>query len=271
MRFVLLAGSVLALSGCLFRTQTTESISSTDAAEALDEASVSAQASELTSASIDIATNFTIGQAAAQAAQNLEGFIAAQLPCADITLSGATLTVVYGAKLGSCTWNGHNFGGTQTITIIPTGSGVEVDHTWASFTNGVVSVSGTATVTWDSVNPSRHVTHDLAWTRIWDGRTGEGTADVTQTPLSGGVTVGFEENGTRTWTGQSGQWTLAIDGVEVRWADPVPQSGSYMLTTPSAKSAILAFSRLDDTEIQVVFTSGTSVFTFKVTETGQSS
>lgn len=272
MRSLLFAASAtVALNACMLRVDASSSMTAGQAGEALDEASVSAQASELTSASIDVATNFTIGEAAEKAAQDLSSFIASQLPCAGVTLSGSTLTVVYGAKLGTCSWAGHTFSGTQTITILPTSTGVEVDHTWKSFTNGVVSVDGTATVTWDSVHPARHVTHDLSWTRIWDGRTGHGTADLTQTPLSGGVVVGFEENGTRTWTGQSGTWELSIQAVQVRWADPVPQSGSYMLTTPDDKTAILAFSRVDGTTIAVSLTSGTSSFSFDVTETGQSS
>jgi len=270
--FFFAAVGLLSLNACAFRVGSgSTTMTSGEASEALDEAAVSAQASELTSASIDIATNFTIGQAAAQAAQNLSSFIASQLACADITVSQNTLTVIYGAKLGGCTYNGHVFSGKQTITITTTQTSVEVDHTWTDFTNGIVSVTGDAQVTWDAAHPSRHVTHDLTWTRIWDGRQGHGTADVTQTPLTGGVLVGFEENGTRTWSGTSGLWTLDIDSVEVRWADPVPQAGSYVLTAPSLKTATLSFTRLTDTTIEVSLTSGKSSFDFKVTETGQSS
>jgi len=268
--FFFLVLGVVALDGCLLRADSS-AMSSSEASEALDEASVSSQASELTSASIDIATNFTIGEAAEQAAQDLSTFIVSQMPCAAITVSGSTLTVDYGAKPGACVYNGHTFSGEETITITPNSSGVEVDHSWTNFTNGVVSVTGTAQVTWNTVSPSRHVTHSLTWTRVWDGRTGTGTADLTQTPLTGGVVVGFEENGTRTWDGESGHWSLDVDDVQVRWADPVPQSGSYTLTAPSLKTATLAFSRVDDSTIQVDLTSGHSSFDFDVTETGQSS
>lgn len=270
MRSLLFACGLVALNACLLRADSS-AMTASEAAEALDEASVSAQASELTSASVDLATHFTIGEAAAQAAQDLSNFIVSQLPCAAITVSGSKLTVDYGAKLGACVYAGHTFSGQETISITPSGAGVEVDHTWTNFTNGVVSVSGTAVVTWDAAHPSRHVTHDLTWTRVWDGRTGEGTADLTQTPLTGGVLVGFEENGTRTWDGKSGHWSLAVDGVQVRWADPVPQSGSYTLTAPSLKTASLAFSRVNDTTIAVTLSSGKSSFSFTVTETGQSS
>ncbi len=272
MRLFFMTVGLLSLNACALRVGgSNTTMTSSEASEALDEASVSAQASELTTASIDIATNFTIGQAAEQAAQNLSSFIASQLACADITVSGDMLTVVYGAKPGNCTYNGHVFSGTQTITITTTKTTVEVDHTWANFSDGIVSVTGDAQVTWDAQNPSRHVAHDLTWTRVWDGRQGQGTADVTQTPLTGGVLVGFEESGTRTWTGASGTWSLAIDSVQVRWADAVPQSGSYVLTTPSLKTATLAFTRLTDATIQVALTSGKSSFQFDVTETGQSS
>jgi len=270
MRTTFLIAAFLSLNACLLRTSG-DGMTTSQASEALDEASVSAQASELTSASIDVSTNFTIGEAAEQAAQDLSAFIQSQLPCASITLSGNTLAVVYGANPGACTYDGHTFSGSETISISPNGTGVEVDHTWTKFSDGVVTVSGTANVTWDAVNPSRHVVHSLDWTRVWDNRTGHGTADLTQTPLSGGVVVGFQESGTRTWTGESGEWTLDVNDVQVRWADPVPQSGSYVLTTPDAKTATLSFSRVDASTIAVELTSGNSTFTFDVTETGQTS
>ena len=275
-RFASLVGVVVVgvgLNGCALRMNGGgDSITASEASEALDEASASAQAADLTSASIDVATNFTIGQAAEQAAAELSAFIASQLPCAGVTLAGSTLTVVYGAKLGNCTYNGHTFSGTQTLTITKLGtSSVEVDHTWSSFSNGVVSVSGSAQVTWDFANPSRHVVHDLTWTRLWDGRQGHGTGDRLQTPLAGGIAVGFQEDGSRTWDGTSGHWDLSIDAVQMRWADPVPQAGSYTLTLPNLKTVTMSFSRVDDNTIRVTVSTTKSSFGFNVTRTGQTS
>src|SRR5581483_12098849 len=89
-----------------------------EAREAVTEASVSSQASDLTSASIDITTSFTIGQGVQAAANELKTFIQSQLPCADISVSNNTLTIVYGAKPGMCFYRGHQFSGKAQVSIV---------------------------------------------------------------------------------------------------------------------------------------------------------
>ena len=83
----------------------------------MEQASDAGQAEGLTSASVDISTNFTIGQAVKDGAAELKTFIGTQLPCADVTLEDATLTVVYGAKAGNCAYRVHTFSGTHTISL----------------------------------------------------------------------------------------------------------------------------------------------------------
>ena len=63
-----------------------------EAHEALEESQADSQASSLTQNTIEISTNFTIGQGAANAAGELRQFIETQLPCADIQLENATLS-----------------------------------------------------------------------------------------------------------------------------------------------------------------------------------
>src|SRR4051812_5773245 len=121
-----------------------------EAHEALDESTVESQASSLTTSSVEISTNFTIGMAVEEAATELKTFIGTQLPCADITLVKATLTVKYGVKAGNCVYNGHKFSGTHSITVSKNEDDqVLVDHTWTDLSNGVVKVTGSAHVTWD--------------------------------------------------------------------------------------------------------------------------
>ena len=50
--------------------------------------------------------------------------------------------------------------------------GVVVQHTWEDLSNEIVSVSGSAEVTWSLQDRSRHVVHELTWTRLSDGRQG---------------------------------------------------------------------------------------------------
>jgi hypothetical protein len=239
----------LALGGCAQK-----SLTAGEAQEAVTQTQVDTEAQALTSNTVDITTNFTIGQAVEQAASELGAFIRAQLPCADVSVSGSTLIVQYGVS-GSCPWHGMTFTGTHTVTISKNDSDeVIVDHTWDALSNGKVEVSGTATVTWNLADPSRHIQHDLTWTHLMTGRTGEGKGDRTQKPLDaaeGGLAAGFTEDGERSWTGKAGEWTLDISGLKMRWVDPVPEAGSLTLDTPYEKTVTLDFSRINASTIHV--------------------
>ncbi len=50
----------------------------------------------------------------------------------------------------------------------------------------------------------------------------------------------------------------------MRWEDPVPQAGKYVLATPKNRSITLAFSRVDDATIEVELSSGDKSFKFDV-------
>ena len=193
------------------------------ARQALDEASVASQAEALTENEVEISTNFTIGDAVETAAQNLRDFITSQLPCAGITLSGATLSIQYGANPGNCTYRGQTFSGKTSVTIAKNDSGdVEVKHHWDGFSNGKVSVTGDATVTWSLNDKTRHVVHTATWTRVSDGLTATGSGDRTQQPLAGGILEGFQVDGSRSWSGQS----RAVGPGYRRRADALGRSGA---------------------------------------------
>jgi hypothetical protein len=232
-----------------------ESFTRAEAQEALEESSGTTAADSLASASIEISTNFTIGGAVEAAAGEVRSFVQSQLPCAEIALSGATLTVEYGVNPGSCTYRGHEFTGTHAMTVEANEmSQVHVHHEWTGLSNGVVMLDGSADVTWDLAAKSRHVVHHAEWTHLESGRTGVGDGDRTQTPLAGGLAEGISVAGTRAWTGPRGRWDLGIDDVEMRWVDPVPQSGRYTLVTPKEKTVTLGFARVDADTIAVTLT-----------------
>lgn len=240
-----------------------------EARQALEETALSGDAASLTGGSLEIATSFTLGQAVEAAAEEIRGFVTSQLPCAEVTLSGASLTVEYGANAGNCTYRGHEYSGSHTITLSRNDQdAVVVDHEWDALSNGRVTVSGTAKVTWNAEDPSRHVVHDLQWTRLADGREGQGSGDRTQRPLPGGLEEGIQVDGIRSWSGQSGDWDLAISGVQMRWADPVPQAGSYTLQSPEGRDLGMSFSRVDEDTIEVTVSSEGKSFSFNVTSTG---
>lgn len=244
---------LLSLAGC----QRKEGLTAEEARQAKEELEVGSTTQALTSQTIEVGTHFTIGDAVEKAAGELRDFVQSQKACADATLSGHTLTVRYGAH-GACPFNGHqSITGTHEITVSRNENAeVVVDHVWTDLSNGDVKVSGTAEVTWNFADPTRHVKHDLVWTRLSDGRTGEGTGDRVQRPLADDagkpdIGIGFSEAGTREWTGKAGKWDLSIDDLQMRWEDPIPQAGTLTLDTPFDKTVSVAFSRKDASTIHM--------------------
>lgn len=263
----------LPLKGALLATLTLSTacgaMTREEAQEALEEVKVASQAQALTSESVELSTHFKIGDAVSAAAEELRDFIQSQLPCAEVTLEAdsgrATLTVEYGANGDDCVYRGNAFTGRHIISIAKNDEDlVQVDHVWQEFSNGKVSLDGTATVEWDFENKSRHVVHDASWTRLSDGRHGEGSGDRIQRPLEGGLLEGFSVDGSRHWKGKRGNWDLDIDNVEMRWVDPVPQAGKYTLDTPFDKRVSLSFDRVNATTIEVTVAGPKRSFDFKV-------
>jgi len=251
----------LSLTGCQRRD---DGLTAQEAAEARDELEVGSTSSALTGQAVEIGTHFTIGGALANAEQNVKDFLTSQSSCAEVTIADHTLTIEYGAH-GVCLWNGKPITGTHEITISKTdASELVVDHTLTDLSNGDVKVSGTAHVTWNSADPSRHIQHDLTWTRLSDGRTGEGKGDRIQRPLDGDLAVGFTEDGTRTWDGKRGHWDLTIDGLQMRWIDPIPQAGTLTLDTPFDKTVSASFVRKDDKTIAMTLAGPRGSITFDV-------
>lgn len=258
----------VALSACP-KSETDDPLTLAEAQEAVEESTLSDQAVSVVNGTVEITTNFTIGQAVEQAAEELRAFVASQLPCADIEVSAGTLSIEYGVKPGNCTYNGHSYTGKHTVNVAKNDEGeVLVQHSWDKISNAIVEVSGTADVTWSSQDRSRHVVHELTWTRLSDGREGTGSGDRTQSTLAGGIAEGIRVDGSRTWEGQSGRWDVAINSVEMRWVDPVPQSGSYVMSTPFGKSSSMAFQREDADTIRVTVSGGRRSFSFLVSKAG---
>jgi hypothetical protein len=236
-----------------------------EAREALDEIELSSQAQALTSGAVEISTDFTIGEGVESAGEELRDFIAAEIPCAEITLSPGQLSIEYGARPGSCSYRGQRYRGQHIINVSRNDADqVIVDHVWDDLENDNVRVDGTATVTWSRADQTRHIVHEAEWTRLRDGRSGEGSGDRLQRPLGSGWALGFGVEGEREWRGPSGRWQLEMAGVEMRWVDPVPQAGRYTLDTPFGESLSATFARSGDTSIRVTIAGKRRSFDFDV-------
>ena len=241
-----------------------------EAQDAVVEASVASQASNVAEGSIELTTSFTLGGAVEDAAEEIRAFVTTQLPCADVVREGATVTITYGVTEDICLWNGQSFTGSHSVTVSKSEENdVLVQHTWDKVSNGRVEVSGSADVTWDIDAKTRHVVHELEWRRLSDGRAGTGSGDRLQSALDGAWTNGVVVAGSRAWDGERGNWGLEIDDVEWRWVDPIPQSGSYELTNPANKQLKLTFERVDDDTIHVFVDGARRDFEFDVTSLGE--
>lgn len=193
--------------------------------------------------------------------------MATQLPCAEIQLADATLTVTYGAKSGNCIYKGHTFSGSHSIHVQKNDQAqVLVHHEWKGLSNGRVKLDGTADVTWDFEAKSRQVVHSVKWTRVNDGFSVTGEGYGTQTPLAGGVLEGIEVT-----VPLVVQQPGPVGPDHRRRPDalgrPGAAVGSYTLLTPK-KTLSLSFERVDEDTIKVTVGNGKRSFNFDVTKIG---
>jgi hypothetical protein len=236
-----------------------------EANEAVAEAQLSSEAQGLTDGMVEITTDFTIGHAVEDTAEELREFVASQIPCAEAERAGGTVTINWGVAGDGCTYNGQTYTGTTAVSIARTEAGsLEVSHVWTDLSNGKVTVNGNATITWNGMDRTRRVEHESTWT---DGtRTVTGTGDRTQTFLETDADSGWklQVDGSRAWKNGDRAWDLDINQVTIRSVDPVPESGSYKLVNPAGKSLTLSFSRVDEITIQVTVSGPRKDFMFNV-------
>jgi hypothetical protein len=246
-----------------------DSASNVEMREALDEVIIANQGEAVENEILEITTDFTLGEAAQTIANNLRDALQSQIPCSTITVQDSTVTMDFGGLDDTCVYNGQTFAGiiTLEITYDAVGNKAVVDHDYQDLSNGTVTLNGTKKVTWDE--KSRHVVSDL--TILRDGQSVHSTSDRVMTLLdpAAGLAGGIVIDGSRHWENTKGLWDLTIDGVQIRWVDPVPQAGSYILDTPKGKTIDLSFSRVDADTIAVTLSSGGRERVFHVTSTGQ--
>lgn len=241
--------SVVLLAGCDL-----DFLDSQETQAALDESIADSEGLALTAASIELGAVFTLGQTAEQSALQLHELMASQLGCAGLSLVESTVSVQY----GTCNFEPNVFGGTHTVHIEEDGPDqMRLTHTWDQLSNGRVEINGTAEVTWSAGDDMRRVVDSYSWVRLKDGRSGDGGGDRQQGPLPGhSVFDGLRADGTRTWDGTTGHWELEMDEIRIRWVDPVPYTGLWLLKTPSNRHVSFEFARIDPENIGVDVSSG---------------
>lgn len=275
-KLLVAAGTLAALTACTGTwaagdtASSAEPMSFDDAKAALDEVMVSGEPEAYVAEPIELTTSFTIGQGVQAAADELQAWIESQLPCSEVTLDGATITMDLGDLADACTYKGNTYAGLIDLTVADASvDHVQVEHGWHALTDGSRTVEGGATVTWDDADTlSRRIEHAVTW--VHDGRTVDVTGDRTQRLLDpdAGLAGGLGIDGVRDWTSETGDWHLDIDGVELLFTDPVPYTGKYVATNPAGQQLTMSFERLDADTI-VVYLEGTIIpLELHVTSTG---
>ncbi|MCA9562878.1 MAG: hypothetical protein KC561_05275 [Myxococcales bacterium] len=246
-------------------------LTSSEALEAINQALISTEGESFTNGIIEISTNFTIGDAVQAAAQELRAWFESQIDCSTVTIDDASVTIDFGELNDACVYNGMTYAGVTVISIESIQDGqVTVGHQWTDMTNGIVTVNGSAQVTWSASDVSRRVQHQITSTSLRGSVTATGDRTMqlinpTRTWWENGILI----NGSRNWTSENTEWSMAIQGVEVRAQDPVPQAGTYTLTIPDGRTLSLIFERQTDDIIRVTLTGTRQDWVFDVTRTGE--
>ncbi|MEM6989947.1 MAG: hypothetical protein AAF721_05605 [Myxococcota bacterium] len=216
---------------------------------------------------IELTTSFTLGQGAQAVAEEVRDFVASQVACSQITVEPGKLTIDFGELGDPCLYRGRTYAGVVTVAFEDTGDAVMVTHTYEGVTGGRTTLDGTVAVEWNG--NVRHVVTELDF--VGDDGKISVEADRTQTfsACEGVAAVCLAVEGSRDWTGPRGEWEMDIMDVNMRSIDPVPESGSYVLTTPEAKTVELSFDRVDADTIEVSVEGGRRPFVFRVTAAGQ--
>lgn len=253
----------LALTACFEEGFTAE-----EAQIAVEEAKLTTQTQALTGdvvevTTVEVETDFQIGEAIQEAVTTIANNVAEQIQCATVTIEGQTVEVDFGPVDEDCSGARKHYGGVVRITVdVIDEAHIEVHHSWEGLTNGEVTiVQGSADVAWDFDAMTRTIDHDINWAVAGEEETRvvHATGHRVQAPLDTalGVFEGIVVEGERQWTTDRGDWDLDIDAVEIRWIDPVPQAGSHALVTPftdrrgQRKTLTLAYERVDEDTISV--------------------
>jgi hypothetical protein len=263
----------LILSGCMDAPDDTTSLDAMSVNKAVGEVIDSGAEETLTRPVVEITADVTIGDRAEAAAEERRAFLASQIPCADISRSGDTVTIDFGTLQDGCTWEGQNYGGMVRFTIHTSDHAAAVDEEWVGFTNGDIVLNGWTWTQWDDAMGPRDITHDVTWTGS-DGvehhSSGERFRSLIDASEPGS---GVRLDGDRDWTVDDGSgapldWYMVMSGIEMRGVDPVPQAGTETVIRPDGARMTMTYTRMDEDTIRVTIVGESYVRTFDITSAG---
>lgn len=222
---------------------------------------------------IDVSTDFTIGGQIFDALNSIADFWESQADCTTVSMEGDVITVDFGSLDDGCEYRGHTWAGLDTITILGVVEGnLRVEHEFTQFTNGNVTLDGTATVTWSSSEDTRHVVTDYTLANFVTDTIVEVRGDHTTGRLDPDRPIresGFTLDGSKEWTGENGLWMTELNDIEWRIDDPAPQAGAARVTSAGGKTLTIRYDRIDGntTSARVTGPNGNE-FLFRITADG---
>ncbi|MDP6944105.1 MAG: hypothetical protein QF464_08155 [Myxococcota bacterium] len=230
---------LLASGGCV---QDAEYRAAAEAA--LDEASIAVQSQAIIGMFIEMAATAPSGVTPEDRATDLAANIDKLLDCGTTTVTGAEVDFVLEA-LG-CELHGRAIGGTVTFDM--SGDPDTVTMTWSDLSDGGLTLSGTATVTWDA-GDTRQIEHTGTFVLNADSSTLSRVAgSESQVPSADGVRVSgsrcavLDSEDVNCWTAQGLEScaepyvdcrTVESVSTELVWALPVPLAGAHRVTLES--------------------------------------
>lgn len=240
-----------------------------EATEALEQARLSGDGEKATQEPIELSTDFTIGAALDAAAAELRDFWESQIPCTEVTLQGKKVLVDYGTLDDACVYQGRTYAGVHQLEVFGTDPGaLDVNHVWDDFTNGDVTLTGTADVRWSAEAETKRVLTNFTWDTRGERWDVSGDHVYGLEVPGGSVLDGITLEGTRAWTNDLGTWDLVMEGIAFSLDDPLPDQGAYTLTNPDGKQLVLGFERVDEDTIRATLDGARWPLVFDVSRTG---
>ncbi len=249
-------------------------VSREDAEGALDQAALAVQAHALMATVVALAAPTQTGVPIPTAATRLASTIQRLVACATTTAAGDTILIDFGAAARPCLYAGRTLSGCAQLRILANGADtLVIDHYWVAgslrdchgddFSDGAMTVDGTATVTWDLTTARRDILQrDLVWRANSTTRTTSAAGALAEQDLE--PKTGVRVDGAQTWTTEGADWQLQSTGVTIGFDDYLPSAGTHVVTNPSGDLITLEYTRTDEGHTRVRVHGDGADFSFDV-------
>lgn len=251
-------------------------VSREEAENALDQAALAVQAHALMATIVALAAPTQTEVPIPTAATDLGSAIARRVSCATTTVTDDTVLVDFGTAARPCSYAGRTLSGCAQLRILANSAGtLVIDHYWVTgslrdchdddFSDGAMTVDGTATVTWDLATGRRDIVQrDLVWRANGSTRTTSAEGTLAEHDLE--PETGVRVDGAQTWTTEGAAWGFESADIAIGFDDYLPSAGTHVVTNPSGDLLTIQYTRTDDGHTRVEVSGGGNDFSFDVFE-----